>query len=173
VMAAKSRIELAKKNFYPDISVGVDWIQTDRAMSPGVRDSGKDPVMLTFSINLPLWRDSYTAGQRQAEALAASIEQEKIDTENTLLAKAAKSYYDYDDSIRRIQLYFDTLIPKGEELLQASETAYKAGTMDFLSLIDSQRRLLEYHLSLQRALADNRQKLAELEMLAGTELEAR
>ncbi len=173
VMAAKSRIELAKKNFYPDISVGVDWIQTDRAISPGVRDSGKDPVMLMFSINLPLWRDSYAASQRQAQALTASIEQEKIDTENTLLAKAAKSYYDYGDSIRRIRLYRDTLIPKGVELLQASETAYKAGTIDFLSLIDSQRLLLDYYLSLQRALADNRQKLAELEMLAGAELKAR
>ncbi len=173
VMAAKSRIELAKKNFYPDISVGVDWIQTDRAISPGVKDSGKDPVMLMFSINLPLWHDSYSAGLRQAKALTASIEQEKIDTENTLLSKAAQSYYDYDDSIRRIRLYRDTLIPKGEELLQASETAYKAGTIDFLSLIDSQRMLLDYYLSYQRTLADNRQKLAELEMLAGAELEAK
>jgi cobalt-zinc-cadmium efflux system outer membrane protein len=170
VMAAKSRTELAKKNFYPDISVGVDWIQTDRAIMPNVRDSGKDPVMLMFSINLPLWRDSYSAGLRQAQAITASIELEKIDAENTLLAKAAKSYYDYDDSIRRIRLYRDSLIPKGKELLTASETAYKAGTMDFLSLIDAQRLLLDYYLSYQRALADNRQKLAELEMLVGVEL---
>ncbi|MFH1370471.1 MAG: TolC family protein [Planctomycetota bacterium] len=168
-MAAKSRIELAKKNFYPDIGVGVEWTEFDRSGG----NSGRDAVALMFQINLPLWRDSYAAGQRQAKALTASIEQEKIDTENTLLSKAAQSYYDYNDSIRRIRLYRDTLIPKGEELLQASETAYKAGTIDFLSLIDSQRLLLDYYLSLQRALADNRQKLAELEMLAGAELEER
>jgi outer membrane protein TolC len=166
VLAAKSRIELAKKNFYPDIGVGVEWTEFER--SGGM--SGRDSVALMFQINLPLWRDSYAAGQRQAQALAASKEQEKIDTENTLLAKAAQSYYDYGDSIRRIRLYRDTLIPKGEELLQASETAYKAGTIDFLSLIDSQRLLLEYHLSYERALADNRQKLAELEMLMGIEI---
>ena len=165
-MAAKSRIELAKKNFYPDIGVGVEWTEFER--SGGM--SGRDSVALVFAINLPLWRDSYAASQRQAQALAAGIEQEKIDTENTLLAKAAQSYYDYNDSIRRIRLFRDTLIPKGEELLQASETAYKAGTIDFLSLIDSQRLLLDYYLSYQRALADNRQKLAELEMLAGAEL---
>jgi outer membrane protein TolC len=168
-MAAKSRIELAKKNFYPDIGVGVEWTEFER--SGGM--SGRDSVALVFAINLPLWRDSYAAGQRQAQALVASIEQEKIETENTLLAKAAQSYYDYNDSIRRIRLFRDTLIPKGEELLQASETAYKAGTIDFLSLIDSQRLLLDYHLSYQRASADNRQKLAELEMLAGAGLEAR
>jgi outer membrane protein TolC len=167
VMAAKSRIELAKKNFYPDIGVGIEWTEFERSGEM----SGRDSVALMFQINLPLWRDSYSAGQRQAQAMAMSVEKEKIDTENSLLAKAAQSYYDYNDSIRRIQLYRDTLIPKVEELLQASETAYKAGTIDFLSLIDSQRMLLDYHLSYQRALADNRQKLAELEMLVGTELD--
>jgi cobalt-zinc-cadmium efflux system outer membrane protein len=168
-MAAKSRIELAKKNFYPDIGVGVEWTQFNKSGG----NSGRDSVALMFQINLPLWRDSYSAGQRQAQAMAMSIEQQKIDTENTLLAKAAQSYYDYNDSVRRIRLYRDTLIPKGEELLQASETAYKAGTIDFLSLIDSQRLLLDYYLSYQRALADNRQKLAELEMLVGTELDVK
>ena len=169
VLAAKSRIELAKKNFYPDLGIGVEWTEFEKSGE----SSGRDAVALMFQINLPLWRSSYAAGQRQAQAMAISKEQEKIDTENTLLAKAAKSYYDYGDSIRRIRLYRDTLIPKGEELLQASETAYRAGTIDFLSLIDSQRLLLDYHLSYERAMADNRQKLAELEMLAGAELEAR
>ncbi len=169
VMAAKSRIDLAKKNFYPDIGVGVEWTEFER--SGGM--SGRDSVALMFQINLPLWRDSYSAGQRQAQAVAASVEQEKIDTENTLLAKAAQSYYDYNDSIRRIRLYHDALIPKGKELLQTSEAAYRAGTIDFLSLIDAQRMLLDYYLSYQRALADNRQKLAELEMLMGTELDSR
>ena len=63
-MAAKSRIELAKKNFYPDIGVGVEWTQFER--SGGM--SGRDSVALMFQINLPLWRDSYSAGQRQAQA---------------------------------------------------------------------------------------------------------
>ena len=59
---------------------------------------------------------------------------------------------------------------KAEELLGASETAYQGGTVDFLSLIDAQRMLLRYQLFHARAVADNGQKLAELEMLAGTQL---
>jgi outer membrane protein TolC len=163
-MAAKSKIKLAEKNFYPDVGVGVEWENMD---GPDSRDG----VAMVFSINLPLWRDSYTAGKRQAQAMAISKEQEKIDTENILLTKAAQAHYEYRDSVRKIRLYRDTLIPKGRELLQASEAAYRTGTIDFLSLIDAQRMLLDYHLSYQRALADNRQKLAELEMLAGTELD--
>ncbi len=165
-MAAKSRIELAKKNFYPDIGVGVEWTQFDET---GM-NSGRDSVALMFQINLPIWRNSYSGAERQAQAEAMSVEQKRIDTENNILAKTAQSYYEYNDSIRKIRLYKDTLIPKAEELLEASESAYKAGTIDFLSLIDAQRMVLEYHLAYDKALADNRQKLAELEMLAGTEL---
>lgn len=171
--AARSRIELAKKKFYPNIGVGVDWIQTDRAMSSGLSDSGKDPVILMFSMNLPLWQDSYRAGERQARAELIKTEQKRIETENSLLAKVTQVLYDYDDSIRKINLYRNTLIPKAEELLDASETAYQAGTVDFLSLIDSQRMLLQYQLSYERATADNQQKLAELEMLIGVRLGAK
>ena len=45
------------------------------------------------------------------------------------------------------------------------------GNADFIALLDGQRTLMDYRLSYQRVLADNRQKLAELEMLAGTELD--
>jgi len=164
-MAARSQIELAKKNFYPDIGVGVMWENMDSR-------EGRDGVAMVFQMNLPLWRDSYSAGQRQAQARKVSIEQQKIDTENVLLTKAAQAYYEYKDSARKIRLYREMLIPKTKELLQASEAAYRSGMVDFLSLIDAQRMLLEYYLSYERALVDNRQKLAELEMLTGTELDS-
>jgi len=62
------------------------------------------------------------------------------------------------------------LVPKAEELLGASETAYMAETIDFLSLIDAQRTLLEYQLLYERSVTDNQQRLAELEMLVGAQL---
>lgn len=164
-MAARSRIELAKKNFYPDIGVGVMWENMDGRGS-------RDGVAMVFQMNLPLWRDSYSAGQRQAQAQKASIEQQKNDTENVLLTKAAQAHYEYKDSVRKVKLYRDMLMPKAKELLQASEAAYRSDMVDFLSLIDAQRMLLDYYLSYERALVDNRQKLAELEMLTGTELDS-
>jgi cobalt-zinc-cadmium efflux system outer membrane protein len=137
VEAAKAEVELAKKKFYPDIGVGIDWIQTDSAISPGVRDSGKDPVVLMFSMNIP---------------------------------QAIKVLYDVEDSQRKMHLYGDILVSKAQELVQASESAYRAGTVDFLSLIDAQRMLLKYTLDHERAITNNQQKLSELEMLIGREL---
>lgn len=161
VEAAKSRVELAKKKFYPDIGVGVDSIQTD---------GGDDAVILMFTLNLPIWRDGYKAAEQQARADVRQKAQQKRQAENTIVARAEQTLYDFEDSNRKIKLYGDILIPKAEELLGASETAYKAGTIDFLSLVDAQRILLKYQLFYERAVADNGQKLAELEMLAGTEL---
>ena len=46
-------IELAKKDFYPDLMLGLDYVVTDEAINP-TSDGGKDPVMAMFSINLPI-----------------------------------------------------------------------------------------------------------------------
>ena len=170
IESARSRVELAKKRFYPDIGVGVDWIQTDDALMAGTRDSGKDPVMLMFSLNLPVWRGSYKAAEIQARAIARKTQHEKTEVQNTLIARVERVLYDYEDSERKQRLYGDILVPKAQELIGASESAYQGGTIDFLSLIDAQRTLLKFELLNERAVTNSRQKLAELEMLAGAEL---
>lgn len=168
--AARANLALAKKKFYPSIGVGVDVIQTDSALMPNVRDSGKDPVILMFSVNIPLWRDSYKAGERQAQAELQKTQQQKVETENQIIAQTIHVMYDIEDARRKIQLYGDILVAKAQELVEASESAYKAGNVDFLSLIDAQRMLLKYQLDYERVLTNKEQKIAELEMLVGQEL---
>ena len=167
---AMSRIELAKKRFYPDVSVGAEWLTNAGMMDAGLKDSQRDEVMLMFGLNLPIWRKSYKAGELEARADRSKMLQEKKETENTLVARIAQALYDFENSDRTLKLYRDVLVSKAQELLGASETAYKAGTIDFLSLIDAQQKLLEFQLRYERAATDNQQKLAELEMLVGSDL---
>jgi outer membrane protein TolC len=168
-MAAKSKVKSAEKNFYPDIGIG---LQLEQMKRPGAntQESSRD-AMIMLSVNLPLWQDSYKGGQRQAVAEATSIERQRIEAENSILTKVSQVYYEYNDSIKRIGLYRETMIPKAEEQLRSSQAAYKGGIADFITLLDAQRTLMDYRLAYQRVLADNRQKLAELEMLAGTDLD--
>ena len=170
LQAARSRLELAKKRFYPDLSLGVEWMTNEGMMGTGLKNSEKDEVVVMFGVNLPIWRESYKAGQLQAKADMAKASQQKTQTENTLAARAAQVLYEFEDSRRKRELYGDTLALKAQQLLAVSEVAYKAGTVDFLSLIDAQRTLLNFKLLYERAGADNQQRLAELEMLAGAEL---
>ena len=165
IEAARSNVQLAKKKFYPNIGVGFEYV--DRAE---IGERGRTPLSLMFSVNIPLWQDNYKAAKRQAQATLNKSVQQKISFQNTTISQAMQVLYDYQDAQRKVKLYSDVLIPKTQELLLASESAYKSGKVDFLSLIDAQRTLLKYQLDYDRALADGQQKLAELEMLAGTEL---
>jgi outer membrane protein TolC len=157
---------LAKRNYYPDIGAGVEWMEMGDAMSD---EGGNDDVSLGVQLNLPIWRRSYRAAEQQARAAARRARHEQKQLANDLIARAERTLYEFEDSGRKLRLYGDVLAPKAEELVGASEAAYTAGAIDFLSLIDAQQTLLEYQLQRERALANRQQRLAELESLAGTE----
>ena len=167
IEAAEHEVTLAQKRSLPDFSVGVDWIQTGSARMADVPNSGKDPVILMFSMNLPLWQDSYAAGRRQARAQAAAQRRGRQEAENRLISQAQDSLYEYNDSRRKLRLYDEVLLPRAEELLEASKTGYQAAMVDFIGLIDAQRLLLQYELQYIRAAADNIQAVAAIERLAG------
>ncbi len=167
VEAAVRAVELARLRSFPDLTVGVDWIDTDRALMP-TPESGKDPVIAKFSINVPLWYRSYRAGEREAEAKVQAAVHRRAAQRNTLESRLERAVFRYDDSKRKIDLFRDTLIPKAQQSLQATQTAFTTAAGDFLTVLDAQRILLEFQLSAERALADSAQRNAEITMLLGT-----
>ena len=162
-------IELAKKDFYPDFMLGLDYVVTDDAINP-TSDSGKDPVMAMFSINLPIWRGKYKAALKEAKSRYSTAENKRYNAENQLLADLKMATYHFRDAERKINLFKDTLIPKAQQSLNVIQRSYESGSTEFLSLIDAERLLLEFELSYERAVADRMQRLAELDMLVGAPL---
>lgn len=163
-------VRLSKKAFYPDLTFGVDYVETGDAGIPGVGGSGKDPVMVMGRFNIPLWREKNRAGLREAKLKQEAAEKSWLDRRNGLKAELQMLVYRYRDAERKISLYGDTLTPLSENALDVAEQAYSAGRVDFLELIDSQRLLLDIQLSYQRALADRAQRLAQIERLVGGSL---
>ena len=165
----QAAVNLAKRNYYPDVTLGLEYIDTGSARTP-TSDSGKDPVVAKMSINVPLWQRRYRAAEREARARLRGARHEMADRANTLAAELKLALFKQRDAERKIGLYRDALVPKAEQSLKAIETAYAAGKMDFLSLIDAEQVLLAFRLAHERALADRAQRLAEIEMLVGREL---
>ncbi len=163
---AKS-VELAKKQFYPDLTVGLNYIQTGTSQMQGTPDSGKDSVIGMFSINLPIWRKKYHAAVREAQTLEKSSAETLSDRENNLIAELERSLYNFRDSERKIELFKNTLIPKAKQSLNVSLRAFEAGKADFLNLVDAQRTLLGLELSYERALSNRASHYAHIEMLVG------
>ncbi len=172
IEAMRNAETLAKKKSLPNIGVGVSFMDTAQATASGMSSSRENPILATVSLNLPIWTESYKAAERQARAMLLGTRQEKIQLENALGAEARQLLYEFDDTVRKIRLYRDIVVPKTKEMVLASESAYQAATIDFLSLIDAQDKLLNYELLYERAAAENAQNLAKLERIAGVSLPA-
>lgn len=165
----KKKVLLARLDYLPDVMVAFDYINVDKGPL-NVRDNGDDASALMFKVNVPLWYGKQKSQVDEAKALRESAESQQEQLENDLSAKIKMIYFKIKDAERQIKLYRDALVPKAEQSLKASETAYSGGRVDFLNLIDSQRTLLNFQLSYYKAIRDYEQRLAELEMMVGESL---
>ncbi len=163
----RESLKLSKREYFPDLTVGITQINTDNALNSATIDSGKDPVMLIFSINVPIWFGRLKAGVREARASLKAAENRVLNTKNELVSKLELVHYKMRDSLRQSHLYKDALIPKVVQTLNAQYSAYSAGSVDFLSLIDAQRILLNFQLAFYRHNANFYQRLREVESLIG------
>ena len=157
-------IRLAEKDYYPDLMLGAGYMREQ--MSGG----GEDGVMAMVGATLPIWRAKYAAGVREAERRHDATVKRRADRANRLAAQAVKVAYRLRDARRKIDLYGNTLLPKAEESLKATETSFRGSQATFTDLIDAERILLEFRLAYERSLADHAQRRAELEMLVGRAL---
>jgi outer membrane protein TolC len=161
---------LAGKQALPSFSLGVDYIVTGEAINPDMPESGKDPWMIGASMSLPIWFGENSARKKEARAKYRAAEYDLEDTENQLRAIAAQLLYEYADALRKTGLYRDGLVPKAQQSLNTSYSAYQAGEADFLNVLDAQRQLLNFQLTVVREMTRLATKRAQLEMISGTDL---
>ncbi len=166
------RTRLARAEGTPDFTVGFDYIVTDEAANSAIAESGDDPILLSLGVNVPIWRGKISAGVRESIARRLAISHRRADQANRLGSAVQWAWFEHTDADRRVRLYRDTLIPKGEQSLRASLASYRAGQTDLLDLLDTQRTLLEFALAAERARADRAMALAALNTLVGEQIPA-
>ncbi|WP_320171851.1 TolC family protein [Maridesulfovibrio sp.] len=166
----KIAVELAHKDYYPDFSFGVEYIQTGKARSPNVTNADKDPIVTAMSVNLPIWMDKQDAQVNEAENKVKSASRKKAGLERNLTAELDLEIYKYQDAIRKVSLYKDSLTPKAEQSLGVSIEAFQSGTASSSDLIDAERTLIEFQLSYFQALAEQAKRVAAIEYLVGREI---
>jgi len=163
----------AKQAYFPDFMVGLTHINVGHARASGVSNSGDDAWIVNLGVDLPVWIGRYAAGVSEAEARLRAAELDREAADDTLAADVTDALFDYRDAERKLILYRDSLVPKAEESLQVTASAYESGESDFLNVLDAERVLLDFHLARERALANRITALAELELLTGTQLAPR
>lgn len=170
IAARRAEEHAAEKDYYPDLTFGLESVWTDGARDLDINGYGNDPVAATVSLNLPLQRERRRAAVRQARQQAHATDLRRRALAQDIQADLQMELYQYRDAGRRIALYRDTLIPKAEEGLAVALEAYQSGGAASVDLLDAERTLLELRLAEVRALTDQAVRLAAMERLLGREI---
>ena len=164
---AERGVALAGKRGLPDFTLGLDYIDTGDARMAGVEGSGKDPLALSLSLNLPIWRGRVRAERAESVARRRAVEATLDDRAFRLEADLEHALNAYRSALRQGELHRDELLPAARESAAVSLEAYRAGRAAFADLIDSHRLLLELELALARSEANRFRHHAAVKAIAG------
>ncbi len=164
-------VSLAEKNRWPDLSIGLEYIDVGDSIVPGSLDSGEDALMGFISFNLPIWRGKLRAEKTEAERRLAASRETASDVRAEIIAEVNTAWFHAKIREEQIELYHSDLIPLAEQSLESVRAGYRAARVGFLDVLDSQRVLFSLRLGLVTADTDFAKSLARLERSVGVDLE--
>ena len=168
VEEARLGIRVAELEGLPDVDLGIGYrVRNDVAGDPV---NGDDFLTAGLTIRLPLDRSKWRARVAEQRALLRSAESQLREVRANLYADARAAHAELVRASSEETLLATGLVPQARQSLEASRSAYKVGSVEFLSLLDSQVRLLDSELRLVRARADKRLAFAALETAFGEKL---
>ncbi|MFQ5798592.1 MAG: TolC family protein [Bacteroidota bacterium] len=159
-------LSLAKRNYWPDFHVMANYISIPAGRTAAV-DNGKDAFSVQLGLSLPLWFGKLDAAVQEAKASKLANLEIYENLENEVRAEIADLSARIRTSQRTISLYTEQLLPSAERTLESALASYQTGSLDFLSLLDSERMLLNFRLAYVKELASYWQQVAALERTVG------
>lgn len=168
--SADSRIKAEQADRAPTLLAGLDWIAVGQAAVPQP-DSGKDAVIVTAGLSLPIYGPSYRGGMDAARAEGAAHRADADAARQAADAHLEAALSAVRGAQRRIDLYRDTLIPQAETTFQSVLGGYQSGRSTVAAALLAQRDLLELQLELARSRANHARAWAVLEAVVGRTVE--
>jgi outer membrane protein TolC len=155
-------VNLAQKDYYPDLSVG--YMYQQRPMMPDMHG-------MTFTINVPVfYKSKQREAVRQATEERLSAEGSRDNRQNELNFELKQQYLAAKASDELLRLFSQGVVPQSSLALESSMSAYQVGTVDFLSVIGNFSTVLNYEIDYYRELANYQSSLARMESMVGVEL---
>ncbi len=162
----REAVELARLEYKPDVTFGLSWIDVSRGgLSPIA--NGRDALLLSAGVNLPIYRKRLDSAVRSTEAAAVSSAREYDSLRDGTLEEVTDLFAQVKSQRDMLTLFEEDILPKARQTLEVSSRAYNVGEVDFLQLLDNWRQLLRYNVTYRRLEASLRQTMAELERVVG------
>ncbi len=165
VRAATSGIEVARaerartyQDRLPDFAVGV---RNNRPYD------GKASWDVMVEVMIPLQQSSRRAREREAEYRLIAAEARREDAGARAAGELGRAWSMYAQGRETLRLLEQTLLPQAQATREASQAALGSGQVDFDSVIEAERQLIDIRTQRLQTELDTRLALAEIKKLTG------
>lgn len=158
VAGRKDALELARLAYLPDVNPMAAFTGSVSQMAG---------AMIVLPTTFPRIRGMIDEQRAMLQASEAILRQTRSDRAGQFVA----ALYAVRNAERQTELFENSLLPLAEQSLASSRQVYTTGAGTFIDLIDSQRTLLDVRLLIAQVRIDREKRLAEMEALAGIDIE--
>jgi cobalt-zinc-cadmium efflux system outer membrane protein len=160
--AARSRLELANRQWFPDPALNVKAQRyNDSSQAISEVDAG-----ISFPIPWSNWK-KYSAGVLEARKSVESAQHEFDAARVEALGLVRDQLKKIRTSAVQYELYRDKILPIARQTVEASRGAYEANAGGFLELITTRRTLQDAESAALNHLADYAAAIVELDAIIG------
>jgi outer membrane protein, heavy metal efflux system len=166
--AALASVDLAKKDFYPDFTVGAGYAIRQNTPTGETRSNF---ASVQLSMNLPIYagrKQAKAVDQRQGELLQAQYALQ--DDHHKIQAEIAAKAAEYQQTKEKLLLLEHEIIPQAQQTVDALLAGYEVSQANFTDLLRTQLSFFQYQTQYWQALTNTQQILAELSAEVGEEL---
>ncbi|MBI4846030.1 MAG: TolC family protein [Candidatus Omnitrophica bacterium] len=163
----KAAYDLSLNEFMPDFTV-----KFKQMVDKGRAEDGAWAGMI--GVTIPLWFfEKQSFGVKEMKFDLEMVKAEYKGKENSVLFAVNDAYARAAANKKLIELYETAFIPQAQETVSVAITGYETKKSDFLTVLDSQRMLINFKLDHYKAVLDLRIALADLERTAGIDIDNR
>ncbi len=167
IHAAQSRLDLAKKGFFPDFKIGAYYGGRNDSISGKER---ADFLSLKLSMNIPIFaknKQQKAIDQRSNELIQQHYALQ--DQWNKVRSEISIAYSEFHQTKNQVVLYKSGIIPQARQTVASMLAGYQVNKVDFLNLVRSQVTLYNYETQYWKVLSKANQALAQLIAVIGKE----
>ena len=169
VNKAEASLRLAKKEFFPDFNISLEYMFRDPVSTGMATDPGDNMVSLGITFNLPIQQEKRRQMRAESSFERTMATEELNALKNSISSTITETLAQLERRRKLTELYKGGIIPQAERSLESSLISYRVSKVDFLTLLDSKMTLFNNERELYESQAEYMMKLAQLEAAIGTD----
>lgn len=169
--AAEGMRRLARREIWPDLRIGAAYAQGPGFSAMGEASGNERMISVMLGASVPVFaRSRQFAMREEATAMAQMARADLAAMAADTRAQIAVAHADLERARQLQNLYRSSILPQAQAAVESALSAYRVGSVDFMTLLDNQMTVNEYRSQLAVLQAEEGKAWAELEMLVAASL---